>query len=459
MVKILEFPETSANLQSLISKVRQFLQVWILSLFLKIALAVMMPLSPDEAYYWMWSHHLQLSYFDHPPFIAWLFYLGHWLEPWGQWVRLPTVLLGHLTFLVWFYILKPRFSWEKFKYWYALAFFSPLVGFGSMIGTPDVPLMLFWSLAIYFFQQCLFYQKARDYFLLGAALGLGFCSKYHIVLFVPLTLICLLVENRLREVSLKKLIYTLISGLIFSLPVIIWNIQNEFASFRFQIDHGFGKSDWTPDWTLGYLAAEILLLFPLVVYAALKAKPPRNYKHLSYLAWGPLIFFFVSSFRGTVELNWPNIAFPVVFALVLFSPNPRRIALWTSLFWVVLYGFAFYSSLTFPKNSPVAKPFREQFRFRPLSSVQKEFQPLYAGTYQIASTIWYENKQPIYKLRDMSRYDFYDTLPQSLPKEDTFYVIQENWSQMPDWVKKAGYKTEIMREIEPHFQVVRVSKK
>ncbi|HEY8271739.1 MAG TPA: glycosyltransferase family 39 protein, partial [Pseudobdellovibrionaceae bacterium] len=160
---------------------RQFLQIWTFSLILKIGLAALLPLCSDETYYWIWSHHLQLSYFDHPPFIAWLFYLGHWLEPYGQLLRLPIVLTGHLTFLVWFNILKTQFSWEKYKYWYALAFFSPLVGFGSMIGTPDVPLLLFWSLSIYYFQQCLLHQKSYDYFLLGASLGLGFCSKYHIV--------------------------------------------------------------------------------------------------------------------------------------------------------------------------------------------------------------------------------------------------------------------------------------
>lgn len=417
-----------------------------------------MPLSADEAYYWIWSHHMQLSYFDHPPFVAWLFYMGHWLEPWGQLLRLPTVLIGHLTFLVWYYILKPQFSWDRFKYWYALAFFSPLVGFGSMVGTPDVPLLLFWSLAIYFFQQCLSHQKTRDYFLLGASLGLGFCSKYHIVLFVPFILLYLFFEKRWKEVSWSKLIATIIGGLICCLPVLIWNAQNDFASFRFQIDHGLGKANWTPDWTLGYLGAEILLLFPPVIYAAFRAKIPRDYKFLPYLAWGPLAFFFLSSFRGTVELNWPCAAFPAVFALAIFFPNIKKIALWTSGFWLALYIFAFSVTIYAPKNSPTAKPFHDQFRFRPLASLQSEYQPLYAGTYQIASTIWYENKRPIYKLRDMSRPDFYDSLPQSLPQEDSFYLVQENWSVLPDWVEKAGYKTEVVKEIEPHFIVVKVSK-
>ena len=31
-----------------------------------------LPLHPDEAYYWVWSQNLQLSYYDHPPMVAYL---------------------------------------------------------------------------------------------------------------------------------------------------------------------------------------------------------------------------------------------------------------------------------------------------------------------------------------------------------------------------------------------------
>ena len=359
---------------------------------------------------------------------------------------------------VWFEILKERFTWSEFKYWYVVAFLSPLVGFGSMIGTPDVPLIFFWSLSVLFFLRALKKQKAADYFLLGSSLGLGFCSKYHIVLFVPFTLLYLIREKRLREVTLSRVALTFLGGFFLSLPVVIWNIQNDFASFRFQIDHGLGSQTWSPEWTIGYLGAELILVFPLVLWAALKAKIPSEFKVLQYLAWGPLLFFFLSSFRGAVELNWPNTAFPAVFALVLFSTVAQKIFKWTSVFWLAVYVFAFSAVLFLPPGSKVAKPFREPYRFRFLSPLQSQYTPLYAGTYQIASTIWYENKIPIYKLRDMSRYDFYDTLPKSVPQEDTFYVIQENWSLLPDWVEEMGYKATVVKELEPHYIVVKVSK-
>ena len=45
-------------------------------LVLRAVLAALLPLSADEAYYWLWSRHLAAGYFDHPPAIAWLIRAG-----------------------------------------------------------------------------------------------------------------------------------------------------------------------------------------------------------------------------------------------------------------------------------------------------------------------------------------------------------------------------------------------
>jgi 4-amino-4-deoxy-L-arabinose transferase-like glycosyltransferase len=53
-----------------------FSEVWSLSLAIKIVLAILIPLSLDESYYWVWGQNPQLSYYDHPPMVGWLFFLG-----------------------------------------------------------------------------------------------------------------------------------------------------------------------------------------------------------------------------------------------------------------------------------------------------------------------------------------------------------------------------------------------
>ena len=38
---------------------------------IRLAAAALVPLTEDEAYYRLWSQHLSLGYYDHPPMIAW----------------------------------------------------------------------------------------------------------------------------------------------------------------------------------------------------------------------------------------------------------------------------------------------------------------------------------------------------------------------------------------------------
>src|ERR1700710_3244772 len=43
---------------------------------LRLIAAAWMPLTFDEAYYWMWSKHLAGGYYDHPPMVAVVIRLG-----------------------------------------------------------------------------------------------------------------------------------------------------------------------------------------------------------------------------------------------------------------------------------------------------------------------------------------------------------------------------------------------
>ena len=43
---------------------------------LRLAVVGLTPLSPDEAYYWVWARAPAASYLDHPPMVAWFIALG-----------------------------------------------------------------------------------------------------------------------------------------------------------------------------------------------------------------------------------------------------------------------------------------------------------------------------------------------------------------------------------------------
>src|ERR1022692_4215614 len=49
---------------------------------IRLLVASVAPLAPDEAYYWTWSRALAPGYLDHPPMVA-------------LWIRAGTALAGH----------------------------------------------------------------------------------------------------------------------------------------------------------------------------------------------------------------------------------------------------------------------------------------------------------------------------------------------------------------------------
>lgn len=434
--------------------------VWVLTLIVKLFLSAVIPLSSDEAYYWVWSERPQLSYFDHPPFVAWLFSLGHVFESLGHAVRWPAVILGHCTLLVWIYIwslLKPRSQNDKLSWWLGLALCSPLLGFGSLIVTPDLPVLFFWSTSLLFVFRILQFQKTRDYILFGASLGLGFCSKYHIVLFVPSLLAYLIFEKKLKLIQWKKASLTIFFGLLFSSPVLIWNYQNDFASFRFQLNHGLNRPEYEFYWTWTYVAAQALVLFPTVVWCAIKARLDGPARLFYYFGWGPLLFFFLSSFKALVEVNWPIVAYPAFFAIAVLGAKNSRPFWIANVFWVTIF-IILLSHTVRPWIPSAPEKLSELSQFRPLIEKRFKYEPMYASTYQMASWIWYETKVPFYKLKGISRIDLFDTFEESVPTKYPIYIAMKRHTPLPHWIegKNSLYKVTEVESLENDLVIIKV---
>ena len=84
---------------------------------LHLAIALLTPVSGDEAYYWDWSRQLDWGYYSKPPMIAWLIAASTSLI--GSTtlaVRLPAVLLGTVG-LIFVYLLASRLYGGKAGFW------------------------------------------------------------------------------------------------------------------------------------------------------------------------------------------------------------------------------------------------------------------------------------------------------------------------------------------------------
>jgi len=58
-------------------------------------------------------------------------------------------------------------------------------------------------------------------------------------------LVYLGVGKKFSALRLQGVLLTIIIGAIASFPVIAWNAQNDWQSFKFQIDHGFGEEEFS----------------------------------------------------------------------------------------------------------------------------------------------------------------------------------------------------------------------
>lgn len=431
-----------------------FIGVWILTLGIKIALSSLVPFAPDEAYYWVWSLHPQLSYFDHPGMVSWLLSLGAIFGDIPQGQRIPSIFLNHCLLIVWFFILKNLWSKDLTKTWLILFLASPFLGVGSILVTPDAPVLFFWSLSLLFFLQ---QQKSNQWYwplLLGLSLGLGFCSKYHIVLLVIGLLLYLFFEKRWKTIKARDWLLVVIGGLATSWPVLLWNIQNDFASFRFQLNHGLGKSDWQPHWTGDYILGQILVFFPSLLYLYFKGfrfQKLRLYFWTSLVPWAVFLF---TSFRGAVQANWPIVSYPAALVLVVAASKSMKHLRTVIAIWVIAEIFV-VSQWIYPWWSTAPDKLQEVHQLRTHLPDVEKYQPLYGGSYQIASIFWYYGKKPVYKLRGMSRFDFFDQLTPSIPESSSFFVFRTTNEPLPEWLRKLKPETRIVESFT-NYELIEV---
>jgi len=119
-------------------------------LLLRWILAAMCEIVPDEAYYWVWSRHLALSYFDHPPMVAYLIRLGTLIGGTTSiGVRWPAGILAvGLVLILWRAAVRLVGAGNAANFVPITLLVSPLLAVVGMIVTPDTPACFFQAAAL-----------------------------------------------------------------------------------------------------------------------------------------------------------------------------------------------------------------------------------------------------------------------------------------------------------------------
>ena len=286
-------------------------------------------LSEDEAYQWIWSKHLALSYYSKPPMIALLQWTGTHL--WGDTVfgvRFLSPVIAALLSLAVVRFMARAVSARASFFLLLIVSCTPMLAAGTILMTIDPPLVLFWTLAMIAGWRAVQPDGAtRHWLLAGLWLGLGFLSKYTAACLLGCWAIyfALSPEARLHLRKPGPWLALLIFALC-TLPVILWNSQNGWITVKHVSENAKLDKVWTPtlNFFLDFTAAETVLLHPIFFVAALWAavafwKRRREHPlHLYLFCMGTPLFlgYWLYTLHSRVQPNWIAPAIIPMFCLM-----------------------------------------------------------------------------------------------------------------------------------------------
>jgi undecaprenyl-diphosphatase len=309
---------------------------------LRILYAGLFPLSADEAYYWQWSRYLDMGYHDHPPMVAWMIRLStHILGDTEMAVRLPAVaaLFGASA-----YVLLLAHRWYGGATALATVLLTQTVllfNLGALITTPDSFQALAWAGACYHVARGYEEDQSRHWCLGGLWFGLGLLSKLSMAIFAPLVFIYGLTNptHRRRLMSWRPYL-GLALGLVCILPMVVWNLENDWRAFR-HVAHqgGVASTAWVvPRYFGDYLLGQAALLSPLafLLFLALLGRGRRWWREALWMdrylwltAMPVFLLFALLSTHTRVEGNWPAYGYLGACVLMAAGYHKKRIWPWT----------------------------------------------------------------------------------------------------------------------------------
>jgi 4-amino-4-deoxy-L-arabinose transferase-like glycosyltransferase len=272
----------------------------------------------EEAQYWLWSQNLDWSYYSKPPMIAIFNYLStSILGNTELAIRGNAVLIGFLIAITMFKFTEYMFKDSKLAFYttiFLIAF--PTYTMGSVMFMTDGPLALFWMLTTFYFYKAAQENKPIDWILTGLFIGLGFLSKYNMYMFFGVALVYIYFYKKSLFTEKWAYIAVFISFLAI-IPVLIWNYQNDFVTFKHVGTlSGMKVETYSISNTISYLGEYIggqlaingpffILFFIGGFRLAVKKGWDEKLVYLILPVVMAFTFFLIIAFKKRVEINWP----------------------------------------------------------------------------------------------------------------------------------------------------------
>ena len=415
-----------------------------LLLILRAVMAGLLPLSADEAYYWLWSKHLAAGYYDHPPAIAWLIRAGTLLfgdTPLG--VRLMSVVLSFpASWFVWKagkLILN-----DDNRAGLALLFFNLtlMTSVELLAATPDMPSVVTSAAFLYCLAQIQATQNGKWWLAAGIAAGLGLLSKFSALFLGVGALFWLMADGRERPWLASPWPYlgAGLALLIFS-PNLVWQSQHHWETFLFQFGR-VGGGHFTLRYLGEFLAAQMGLATPLLFLLMLLGLGggTRQGSRLllpAILIWTGTGYFLEHALHDRVQGNWPCFLYPAFAvaaagAMLFWSGRFAKAEMWSARLAIpvsaallaLCYLQAFFGVLPIGRSDPFAR----LLGFG-IADVTRQLDPgaaILATDYETTSWFAFYGHQPVAEIDDDQRWASSPGVGTEFLSRPLLYVAEQN---------------------------------
>jgi 4-amino-4-deoxy-L-arabinose transferase-like glycosyltransferase len=348
---------------------------------LRLVAAAFTPITFDEAYYWMWSKSLAGGYYDHPPMVAFVIRAGTMIAGDTELgVRLVSILLALPMSYAVYRSAAILFGGVRVAATSAILLNATLMAaVGTLIVTPDSPLLVASSFVLFFLAKVLETGRGAWWLAVGAAVGAALLSKYTALFFGGAILIWLAAVPKLRHWFISPWPYLggIVAFAIFS-PVVLWNADHQWVSFLKQ----FGRAR-IEDFRLVFIAELIPTQFafatPLVFILGAMGLHALTWRKVGASAsrllveamfWTVVVYFVWHSLHARVEANWFA---PVYPAFVVAAAVAAHIAQWKPrqqqivafcLKWAAPAGIVMFAALIVQADTGVLSGYRRDATVR-----------------------------------------------------------------------------------------------
>ena len=306
-------------------------------------------LAGDEAHYWDWSRQLQLSYYSKGPLVALIIRAS--TELFGSQmpaVRYPAIILAVLTSLCTYWLTRYLLKSERLALGVVvLTHLVPIFVVGSMLMTIDPPFYFCFAAATCLAAKALLENRRWPWPLIGVLVGIGFLAKYAALLWFVGLFAFLLWEPTARRWLRSPWPYlAIIVSLLFTAPVVVWNWQNDFVTFKHVArqtgatdEAGFDLRNF-----LEFVGGQAGVLGPGLAAAmiggvilATRRNADRSLRYLLCIGGTFFALTLVSALRAKAQLNWPAPAYftGMILAGYFISTRLHLPTQWKTWRWVI----------------------------------------------------------------------------------------------------------------------------